>query len=65
MNAYAGKNDRIFISDGCNSFVFYGGISAIILLCLLLAFSFIPFVTKKWLERNRRDGTNELKVLRK
>ncbi len=65
MNAYAGNNDQVFISDGCNSFVFYGGIIGITFLCLLLAFSFMPFFIKKWLERKRRDATNMLTILRK
>lgn len=65
MSAYAGNSQQVFISDGCNSFIFYGGIVAIIFLCLLLAFFLMPFLIKKWLERNRRDLTTiGLKSLR-
>jgi hypothetical protein len=46
----------IFVSDGCNSFVFYGGIIDLVFLGFIM-FSCVPALVKKCKRRSRRDFT--------
>jgi hypothetical protein len=54
-------DNRIFISDGCNSFVYYGGIFDILFLCLFLSVAGI-FVTVWYKHRGQNSApSNQLR----
>jgi hypothetical protein len=62
MQSDVSYNSRIFISDGCNSFVFYGGIIDLVFLGLIVAFA-VGWLAKTHRERQRlaRSKHRELK----
>ncbi len=61
MQSRTGYNSKIFISDGCNSFVFYGGIIDLVFLGAILAFV-VLMLHKKYRELKRYAASHhELK----